>query len=413
MTRLPRVRLRDEAASLYSSVFILHGLRPEVVERVPDAFRRLVAAPDARSLRRRWQGDAGSRHLSPEEAVRVADRNVHRADPAMPTGDLLGMHHRLGFDVLPLSIVIAGDRVSIKTWHADLDGAAMLDLLHRLVELACGLPDAPFPARVRFPVLRAAVRSIAPVAIREALAVLRSREQRSEPAPAPTAEQRDRVGVQLRGARLEGPLVERIRRAGTGDASVNARLIALVAETLAAIQHDDADPAVLVPVHLGPWAGGRVAGNFIIDLRMSGLRSMAWTPEVVQRRIAEMQGRVGIGQYLWDLQWPLKARLRRRPTRAGSQGEFAVQISAIRSPRPFPAQAWLDGEPLMTFGTINPFPACYTMLWRCGDAVLLAFDEETGRFDADRFLPELERRIAAFVGAPDEPVLRDAGVVVA
>lgn len=400
------MRLRDENASAYSSIFILSGLRPEVLERVEDAFRHIVTAPDARIVRRRWKGTPGrGTHLTIEEAGRAAAGNVRLASQTLSDSELFGLHHRLGYDTLPVNLLISGDRLSVKTWHVDLDGAASVLLVHRLIDLACGLPDAPFPKPVPLPVVRGALRAWGPLAVRDALAFRRVHRTPTQAAPEPTGEQQLRLDVQLDSTRLDDHLVQQIRRVSRDDASVNSVLISAVADTASAIYEDEGDPAVSAPVHLARWAGGHVAGNFLLNLRLGGLRSTAWTPRHVQSLISHMQGRAGFGTFLWDLQWPLKARLRRRSAETAAQPELTVQISAVRSPRPFPAEAWISGEPLVSFGSVGPYPAFFTLLWRVGDSVLLSVQDETARFDTDRYLPELERRLAALVGRPGEQVL--------
>jgi hypothetical protein len=397
------MRLRDESASVYGSVIILRGLREPVLARMPDAFRRVVTAPDAKPLRHRVAGP-GERDgwLTVAEALDAADRNVHQADPGLTDSELFGLHHRLGYDTLPVSLVIAGDRLSVKSWHAEFDGALKIELLHRLVDLACGLEDVPFPKPVALPVLRSAVKARAPLAVREALAFRAAHPTPTQPAPPPTDAQDLRRDVRLVSTRLDASILDRVRRAGDADATVNSKLIALVARTAGEVYRGSGDPVVLTPVHLGRWAGGRVAGNFLLNLRLGGVRSTTWTPAHVQRMVSAMQGRAGFGGFLWDLQWPLKARLRGRSAGEAVQGELTVQVSAVRSPRPFPAEAWVDGEPSVVFGSIGPYPAFFTLLWRIGDTVLLALEDETDRFASDEYLPRLERHLRAFAGEPLE-----------
>lgn len=398
------MRLRDENASAYSSIFILRELAPEVLARVPDALHRIVTSRDAKVLRRRWHESPGRRsHLSIREAGAVARAHVLTACPSMSDSELFGLHHRLGFDRLPVSLVIAGDRLSIKSWHLELDGEANLAFMHRLVDLACGLPDTPFPRAVRLPVLRGAVRASAPLAVKEALAYRRDHVTPMQSAPEPTDAQRLREAVHLDSAELDERVIAAVRRATDERTTVNSALIAAVAETAAEIHRGQGDPVVSVPVHLGKWAGGPVVGNFILNHRLGGLRSTRWHPCGVRDLLAEAQTRAGFGGFLWDLQWPLKARIRRRSAVAAAQPELTVQISAIRSPRPFPTQAWVSGRPNVVFGSIGPYPAFFTLLWRVGDAVVVAVEDETHAFDSSQYMSVLSRKLGDLIGVRAEP----------
>ncbi len=396
------MRLRDEHTSAYASIFILSGLTPEVLSAIPEAFHRIVTAEDARMMRRRWKGSPGRRsHLTVEQAANAALANVHHVPATRSSSELFGVHHRSGFDRLPANLMISGDRLSMKTWHVDLDGAATLAFMHRLIDLACGASDTKFDRPVPLPVLRGAVHAFAPVAIREALRFRRDHVTPVQPAPQPTEAQHLRNDVHLESAELDEKLVDELRRATDHGITVNSALISAVAQTAAEIHRGPGDPVVLIPVHLGKWVGGHVVGNFVLNHRLGGLRSTAWHPRIVRDSLAEAQTRAGFGGFLWDLQWPLKARIRGRPAEAAAQPELTVQISAIRSPRPFPTQAWTTGRPRALFGSIGPYPAFFTLLWRVGDSVVLTFEDETDEFDSCRYVEVLERKLADLLDARD------------
>ncbi len=402
------MRLRDAQYAPYSVVFLLEGVAPAVRTAMPGALHELVRRNDV--LRLRWPAQRGGRSLHPVRSALLAAAGACTTfSPDMDAARLIAATYERGFVGLPIALAVSRDRVTVLISHAVGDGAIAMQLLHDLVDLACGIePVADERPVARVPLV-AAVRSAGPgafAALREhrpppAFAALR--EHRPPPAfaaPEPGDLDERRLTARHASRVLSSDDLAAVTEARFPDGqrtSKNVQLATLFLAALRRVYTGERDMRVFIPVDLRHHVPDRrVTGNFVAVAPL-GTLAEDWTPGELAARLAAARTGLGVAALVMGMLHHL--RTARRPV--APSREYAISLPMIRSPRPFPESTWIDPTDIRLGGaTIGPWPsAVFAALWTVGGVVHLSVWDETGLFDLDALGDAFDAEVALRRGA--------------
>lgn len=366
------MRVRDARLRPFTSVFLIAGVRQEVLDALPRTLSALLTSEDGMPLRRVPPPSARAGRIITVDTARAAsDRALLELDSALDDGALMESVHAAGFDGVPIRLGRADDRLVLAVWHAVADGTAALAVLRVLL-------GAPIESarEARRPLTRALLTA-RPLPFGAALAFRRAAAVPPVVA-AGGAHVRTSTSMVLTRANLET-----LRRSGTtGRATANTRAASAVVAALRVAQYDETDLRVSVPVDLRHRVpDGPVSGNFFFAAQLGGLRSRSWEPQALARDLAVVRG--PIGPVLLALS-VLSHLVRRGRTGAP---EDRVQISMIESDPPLPATAFTAPDAIrLAVGTRGPLPdPVFVVLWSHARSVHLSIEETSGRIDVGRF----------------------------
>lgn len=390
------MRLRDMPHRDNSTVFLLGGLNPHVLHRLPGALETVISGARGAEWRVRVPTLRGQRRRLSVVAAGIAARHsTQELSATLSDAETIRASRKWGFHGLPVALTLSGDRAAVLVWHAIADASGALELVHRLMEAAAGAPSPEDRcAPTAFPLLRAALAA-GPRSLPELLrwrAANRPSPYIADGAPRATP-------GRFAHLRLASPTLAQVRatRGSSARATQNSRLADLVLSALKSVYRGTSDLPVKVPVDLrGHVAGGCVNGNFFVAEPIGGLLTADWSASMLSEQLAVMSSRVGVAALVVALQGFLRSQLtgrRRRPS-------YSLNLSVIRSPRPFPASLFTGPDAVrLGCGTRSPWPsAVLVIIWSAGHDVHLSLWDETGLFEVDRFpdafRDEIERRLA-------------------
>lgn len=386
------MRLRDANYRAYDAVFLLEGVRDNVVDLLGHALIDLLRGHAGKPLRRSWPS---GRRLTVRSAVQRASAVVRTADEELSGEQLIIQARRNGYVGLPISVTTSGERVAVSFAHAIADGGGMVVLLRALLTYATGaVPPVVEGAPVRFALLRA-VLAAGP---RNVLTAWKSHPEVTVPAvmvPAPSARQAALQDARMLRLRLDPDRLDRIRRAkrgrGRGRATLSTRVASLALAALQTTAHDEKDVRVAVPVDLRHLVGGQVDGNFIATSPLGGLLSTDWTPSRISEGIAALSGVPGLSTVLRGTIRGARSRLHR----PGPWRERAITVSMLSSDR-FPDEVWRDtAAPSLSCAAMGPWPsAVFVFVLFAGSEAFLSVWDEDQAVDLDRFEVEFEAELA-------------------
>jgi hypothetical protein len=372
--------LRDLPFSGLVNVVLIGDLRPAVIDAIPAAFGRLATE---------------GRIPSTSSADRSGwDTRVRYAPAESTDSELVRAALRAGFEGPSANVLIAGSRIAVALPHERYDGSGTLELVHRLLEAACG-ETPPAAARTAHLPLLHALRA---VRARDVLDWVRRRRQARPGGPGRTPLPAREPGL-LHLVLTEADLRALKRRRGTvkGRATALTRVGGATVAALRAGYLGEDDIRIRVPVDLRHHVPGRtVRGNFVCGEPIGSLLGDGWDPALISARLAELAGGGGVVALAASA---LAAGVRRaravvsRP----SASEFFITISLVRSPRDFPSAAWTTAGPRL-LACVSSGPAeqsVFAFAWLTGGDVHLSVWDSVGLFDLGRAESALRGPLAA------------------
>ncbi len=401
------MRLRDAQYSAYSVVFVLGGVTPATRTALPGALHDLVRRNESLHLRWPRRAGEGARH-SLQSALRTAADAVTTYAPELDDAQLIAAVAERGFSGIPISAATSGDRVVVMISHAIEDGAGALVLLHDLIDLAAGVQPVVDAVPIARHPLRTAVRA---AGIGSFVALLGRHRERRLPiyqAPEPSVEQERRSTARFASRMLAGADLRQVTTASFpvvegGRTSQNTRIAALLLGTLQRVYRSDRDLRVFVPVDLRHHVKGRrVTGNFVSVAPVGALLDR-WNPAELTERLKIARSGIGVASLVMGILRHLRASLRpAMPWR-----EYSISVSIVRSPRAFPAEAWIDpAAARLGAAAVGAWPsAVFVLIWTVGRTVHCSVWDETGLFDVARVGDAFDAEVAshqAGVGAQSE-----------
>ena len=361
--------LRDIPYRQYVITFLVAGLAPEVIEALPAALERSLAAPAG--------GPPGTSE---------ADGVVDSADEELDDAGLIATAGRRPLAADSVAVTVSGDRMVLRLSHRRFDGTTGMQFLHDLIDRACGFdPERDLRPIAPLPVL-SALRSFRPRALQD-FRVRRAQGRLTTPGavPRPSATPAFTVfdlpeDVVRAVKRSRGPWV------GQGRATLSTKLCHAVLTSLRAVQQEPGDLRVRVPAdlrHLVP--SRRVLGNFVCGDAIGTLHGTAWTPPEITRRLSAASGVSGAVSVATA--WPrdLVARVAHRFHRPSS----AVNVSLVPS-RSFPPNAFSDGRRRLACVSAGRAPSpVFVFVWSIDDMAFVSVYDDTGLFDLAAFAPRV------------------------
>lgn len=378
------MRSRDAALNGYNSIFLIDGVAPATMSRLPSALERMLRRSVGAILRRRAMETGRPRGRE------AASSSVRLLSPDLSEEDLVAQVHQAGYSGLAATMTLSGTRVVLMIRHDVVDGSGAVALIHALFDLACDRqPPEPGERAQPFPLARAVWKA----GWRGLRAWASWRAEHVVPpplAPTPTPAQLQRSTGRLFTRSVDAAAVSNLRSLQAGPRSTpTARIVCFALEQLAACHLDDVEWPVHVAVDLRHLvAPGRIDGNFFVAVPIGGLRSTDWSPATFSADIL----RVASGPAVFGLALSVKRRLvlagRRLTRNPRFVGGYQVVATSLQSPRPFPEEAWVTGRPTrIAYVSTGPWWPASTMLqtWTVSNTTYLSVWDETERFDLGAF----------------------------
>ncbi len=364
---------RDILFAPLTSVFLLEGLTPTVLERLPGALNTVVRT--RASARRVWPGPTLRAHrVEMSKIAPLAERSVHREPDSLTDAQLIAAASAHGFSGLPIALTLTPTRCAVAVAHAVFDGSGALELIHDLLDSAAGEPLPTHQPAVRRPVLKA-LRRVRPDDARRWIDARRNRsdEAFSDTVPPATSEARS-AAFSLSAADLGA--IRRYREPNrVGRATLHSRLASLTIAALRSVETTGMDIPVWVTSDIRHLAGGPVDGNFITRERIGSLHGDEWAPGALAARLMRLKEPGQAISLVWSTTgWLLRSAVGKRPA-AGEE----IVLTFASTQRTFPVHV---GR--VTATSVGGSPT-FAFVWQTRDAVHLSVFNSSGRFALDRF----------------------------